>query len=334
MKNKMVLPIVVVLGLALLTRRKTTKEPIINNLVDSLPHHATKVYSTRDLNDINKIILHHYASNGTPQAIANYHVNTRDWAGIGYHFTIDKDGTISQVNYLDTVSYHTSGENTVSIGIALEGNFQNENPTQAQMNSLNKLIPFLRSKFPQQLEVYQHSDFANKPYDASINLTPYKLASLNGVYSENSNGYRLCNDGMFSDNYNGGSCSHHGGLFEPSENVTTADVEQYFFKDFIIIDFLQSHKINIDSFLEYSNRDYLKTRLNFLSKKGSQLDDVAQQLEMRYGVDFEPQEIVNIIESYPSPSSAMKDLKERTFEFINYGVGEIETGELLGDFEL
>ena len=76
------------------------------------------------------------------------------------------------------------GQNTKSIGVALEGNFQNENPTAAQVDSLNRLIPFIRSKYPQSLEVYGHSDFANKPYDPNINLDPYKLSGIQEIKKE------------------------------------------------------------------------------------------------------------------------------------------------------
>jgi|TARA_R110000824_G_C15231140_1_gene678593 N-acetylmuramoyl-L-alanine amidase len=157
--------------------KKTKSLVKIKNIVDDLEKHPTKVYSKRNLNQIDKMILHHFASNGTPYAVAKYHIrpDKNNWPGIGYHYVISKDGTIYQTNFLDTISYHVSGQNTSSIGIALEGNFENEPHIQIQIDSLNKLIPYLRSQFVQPLEVYQHSDFANKPYDANLNLAPYKL---------------------------------------------------------------------------------------------------------------------------------------------------------------
>ena len=157
---------------------KKTKTLIkVENIVNDLDKHPTKVYSNRNLDQIDKIILHHFASDGTPYAVAKYHIrpDKNNWPGIGYHYVIAKDGTIYQTNYLHTISYHVAGQNTSSIGIALEGNFEIEPHIQVQIDSLNKLIPYLRSHFTQPLEVYQHSDFANKPYDANLDLAPYKL---------------------------------------------------------------------------------------------------------------------------------------------------------------
>ena len=67
-------------------------------------------------------MIHHSATDdGSPEAYARYHVQTRGWPGIGYHFVIQKDGGIYQTNRLDTISYHVSGQNTNSIGICGTG---------------------------------------------------------------------------------------------------------------------------------------------------------------------------------------------------------------------
>lgn len=177
MDNKAI-PVLAAFVFIMLAFIKKTKNLLeIKNIVQELEKHPTKTYSNRSLDSVDKIILHHFAGNGTPYAVAHYHVKPdgRDWPGIGYHFVIAKDGTIYQTNYLHTISYHVAGENSKSIGVALEGNFQIEPHIQVQLDSLNKLIPYLRSHFVQPLEVYQHSDFANKPYDANLDLTPYKL---------------------------------------------------------------------------------------------------------------------------------------------------------------
>ncbi len=153
------------------SRRKSTE---IIDIVDNLPQNPNKQYNKRDESIIDKIILHHFASNGTPEAIANYHINTNDWPAIGYHFVISKDGTIYKTNNLDTISYHVSGYNTNSIGISLEGNFKIEKPKKEQLDSLYLLIKNLKEKYKKNFPVYQHSQFSpTKPYDASLDLTIY-----------------------------------------------------------------------------------------------------------------------------------------------------------------
>ena len=175
MSNKNKIPVYLLIAILFY---KLVKKPsvAIKDIVDELPKHPTKTFSVRPLQQIDRLILHHFASNGTPEAVANYHINNRDWPGIAYHYVIAKDGTIYKTNRHETISYHVAGENYRSIGISLEGNFEIEPHIPAQINSLNFLIPYLRSQFPQPLEVYQHSDFSIiKPYDANLDLTPYKL---------------------------------------------------------------------------------------------------------------------------------------------------------------
>lgn len=118
-------------------------------------------YDTRNLNQIQQIVVHHSASvNQTAEDFAEYHVLTRGWPGIGYHFVIEKDGTIIQGNPLTNISYNTQNQNTKTIGICLSGDFMVEQPTEAQMESLTKLIGHLRGELPQSLEVFGHRDFA------------------------------------------------------------------------------------------------------------------------------------------------------------------------------
>jgi N-acetyl-anhydromuramyl-L-alanine amidase AmpD len=135
-------------------------KPTIIDIVDDLPKHPTKRYGTRPISAINKYIIHHSASTThTAEDFARYHVNSRDWPSIGYHFAIEKDGTIKQTNRLNTLSYHTSGENTTGVGIVLSGNFNIEQPTPAQIKSLKQLLNLLKKEVGN-YPVYGHRDFA------------------------------------------------------------------------------------------------------------------------------------------------------------------------------
>lgn len=124
------------------------KEPHILNLVGELPVHKTKVYSSRKLNSIRRIILHHSAGlvSASPTAIALYHVNGRDWPGIGYHFYITANGTIFQVNSLETISWHAGGNNEDSIGICLAGTFLGVDPPGEQLSAARMLVQWLMWK--------------------------------------------------------------------------------------------------------------------------------------------------------------------------------------------
>lgn len=127
--------------------------------VNRLPRHPTKKYATRELSELKYIVVHHSGTvSGTSESFAKYHIDTRDWPGIGYHYVIPKDGVIEKTNYNTTISYHVGEQNRESIGICLVGYFDIEEPTQEQYNSLAWLIKDLLKAYPI-LEVKGHRAF-------------------------------------------------------------------------------------------------------------------------------------------------------------------------------
>jgi N-acetylmuramoyl-L-alanine amidase len=131
---KMILPLSIVLFLARLMK------PKLVNIIDQLPK-GTRSYAKRNLQQIVRFVIHHSADpNGTPEKYAKYHVQTHGWPGIGYHFVIQKDGTIFQTNALETISYNVENYNTGTVGICLTGNFENELLQAPQKNALVWLL--------------------------------------------------------------------------------------------------------------------------------------------------------------------------------------------------
>jgi len=61
---------------------------------------------------------------------------------IAYHYIISGSGEVRQTRHENAIGYHASdwGVNESSIGICLTGNFDNETPSEKQMESLKKLI--------------------------------------------------------------------------------------------------------------------------------------------------------------------------------------------------
>jgi peptidoglycan recognition protein LE len=76
------------------------------------------------------------------QSIQNNHMDDphKKWGDIGYNFMIGGDGGIYECRGWSTVGAHTFGYNRKSIGIGLIGNFQENIPTQEQMNALRILM--------------------------------------------------------------------------------------------------------------------------------------------------------------------------------------------------
>lgn len=68
----------------------------------------------------------------------------RGWHGFGYHYLIDRDGTIGKGRPETTVGAHVAGHNTGSIGISLVGG-----------HGANKDDPFERNFTPQQSAALQ-----------------------------------------------------------------------------------------------------------------------------------------------------------------------------------
>jgi transcriptional regulator with XRE-family HTH domain len=99
---------------------------------------------------IKKFIVHHTGEvvdearepRELMRAIYYYHTITRGWGDIGYNYVIDQKGNIyeGRAGGIATVGAHTAYYNTGTIGMALMGNFNVEEPTEAQLKVLTLLI--------------------------------------------------------------------------------------------------------------------------------------------------------------------------------------------------
>lgn len=130
----------------------------IKNITNILPTDGQ--YRKRSLSEITDITVHHTAGpdSQTAESIANYHVYSKGWPGIGYHYLINTDGQILQVNELDTVSYHNGYNNTAAVGIAMIGNMELGPPTPPQQKSLEKLIQSLKKDLPRLSHLLGHKE--------------------------------------------------------------------------------------------------------------------------------------------------------------------------------
>lgn len=139
----------------------------IQDISATLPKSGTKKYPTRKLSAIQQVVVHHSATKSTaagsnPTAYAQYHVSQRGWAGIGYHFVIQPDGTVYQTNRLEAIANHVQNANTKSVGICLSGNFDEEKPTALALGSLVWLIRYLNATLGKNLPIRAHNEFAPK----------------------------------------------------------------------------------------------------------------------------------------------------------------------------
>jgi len=112
-----------------------------------LARHPSKEYTKRTLEGIKYLVIHHSAtSGGDAFSFARYHVNNKDWPGIGYHYVVLENGTIQWTNDLTVTSYHVNGYNSQSIGICLVGDFTIEISRPEQKAAAKELIKCLFNK--------------------------------------------------------------------------------------------------------------------------------------------------------------------------------------------
>lgn len=101
--------------------------------------------------------------------VRRWHVEDRGWSDIGYHFLIDRDGTVVEGRPLERVGAHTKGKNTGTIGISLFGGHGGaanddflDNFTEDQERSLRTIIRKLQDDYPSITSVSGHNQWAAK----------------------------------------------------------------------------------------------------------------------------------------------------------------------------
>jgi N-acetylmuramoyl-L-alanine amidase len=136
---------------------------------------------------INSIIVH---CSATPEGrdvnietIRGWHVNERGWSDIGYHYVIELDGAIKKGRPINVQGAHTKGHNKDSIGICYVGgteqdiNIPKDTRTDAQKESLTKLLLELKTSDYCDAVIYGHRDFASKACPSFDAKKEYKYIS-------------------------------------------------------------------------------------------------------------------------------------------------------------
>ncbi|MCC8180670.1 MAG: N-acetylmuramoyl-L-alanine amidase [Planctomycetes bacterium] len=127
------------------------------------------------MNGVTRITIHHEGSakpnnDTTPNQVAatlrliqSQHRKRMGAGDIGYHFIIDRTGTIWQGRDWNFQGAHTSGANSHNLGVMLLGNFEIQQPTSQQIASLHRLVGSLVRKYGLNAakDIYGHSDFCN-----------------------------------------------------------------------------------------------------------------------------------------------------------------------------
>ncbi len=123
--------------------------------------------------EIKKIVIHHTAeyidddkkTRRSPKelmrGIAYYHTISKGWGDIGYNYVIGKEGDIyeGRAGGIGTVGAHVAYHNVGTIGISLMGNFELQEPSDAQMKVLAVFLAYLSDKY--NIDPIGHSEHLN-----------------------------------------------------------------------------------------------------------------------------------------------------------------------------
>ncbi len=102
------------------------------------------------------------------RAIYKYHAVTKGWGDIGYHYIVDERGQIYEGRQGGkfVVGGHAYCNNIGTVGIVLLGNFEVEQPSQAQAKSLQWLLADLAKTY--NIDPKSPVNFHGKKFDAPI----------------------------------------------------------------------------------------------------------------------------------------------------------------------
>lgn len=101
--------------------------------------------------------------------VRRWHVNDRGWSDIGYHFLIDRDGTVVSGRPLEKQGAHVRGHNKGTVGVSLFGGQTSsatdqfeDNYTPEQDAALRGLIGDLQAQYPTITTISGHNQYAAK----------------------------------------------------------------------------------------------------------------------------------------------------------------------------
>jgi hypothetical protein len=96
----------------------------------------------------NKITIHHTATPNNDsismparmRQMQSFHMDTRGWSDIGYHWCIGQDGRVYEGRPLSAVGAHVGGNNTGNLGIAFIGDYHKTAPSDDMLNICIRLL--------------------------------------------------------------------------------------------------------------------------------------------------------------------------------------------------
>jgi hypothetical protein len=79
--------------------------------------------------------------------IQSYHIDSRGWCDVGYHFLIGQDGKVYQGRMEKTIGAHAAGANTNNVGISFIGDYMTRSPTAAQRTAAANVMAAMHREY-------------------------------------------------------------------------------------------------------------------------------------------------------------------------------------------
>jgi hypothetical protein len=136
-----------------------------------------RVYDGNLRDDYQTVIIHHSAEYFVSDLLSvldiqKSHRSTRGWADVAYHYFVGKSGDVFEGRDIGVRGTHVQTYNTGSVGVCLLGDFIQESPTDAQIESTGKLVNWLATHL-QLTHLAGHRDFNETTLCPGDRLIPY-----------------------------------------------------------------------------------------------------------------------------------------------------------------
>ena len=137
---------------------------------------AWYVYPDNLADAYNTVAIHHSAiplfTNETMRSVQDLHMDTNQWADIGYHYAVDKDGILYEGRDIRVRGASVAGFNTGTIGVVVMGNFEVDSPLEVQLTSLQTLVNWLATTYTLS-HLAAHHEFNPESVCPGKNMLPY-----------------------------------------------------------------------------------------------------------------------------------------------------------------
>jgi hypothetical protein len=146
---------------------------------------ADELKQTKVTRGVGEVVLHHtwsptvaqYRGQATWTGIRNYHVHERGWSDIGYHYGIGPDSTVWKLRPATKSGAHVLNRNQHTIGVAMVGNFDVEDPERNGLEMAARVVGLLVARYQLKPEnIRFHREFADKTCPGTrLDLAQFRL---------------------------------------------------------------------------------------------------------------------------------------------------------------